>query len=373
MITTVEIKGFKRFREQPFDLAPLTLLTGKNGAGKTSLVHALLLAWEANSKKNCTVRLNGPFGMELGTAEDVQNWASGDTIEFRITSESGQVSTWLLAAASDDALYLNIKGRPSTAPMAFSGRPRAFSYLCAERLGPRSVLGASPGPADELEVGARGEYCAQIIENLGNKPLADGRRLHPDRAKSEPSLLKYEVERWLGEIVKPIEIDAMPFSGSAITALRFRSPGGGWVRAPNMGFGVSYALPIILSGLTAVDGGLVIVENPEAHLHPAGQSRMGVFLAWLAGCGVQVVVETHSDHVLNGVRRAIGEFDYLKYDSAIAHYFESDELDEARVCRLDFTPLGGISHWPKGFFDQYQIDIASLGRVRRGRERGVRS
>ena len=132
-----------------------------------------------------------------------------------------------------------------------------------------------------------------------------------------------------------------------------------------MGFGVSYALPIVLAGLTARRGGLIVVENPEAHLHPAGQSRMGVFLAWLASRGVQVVVETHSDHILNGVRRAIGEYRFLDHDSAIAHYFDSAESDIPSIHRLDFTSIGGISHWPRGFFDQYQIDVASLGRVRR--------
>lgn len=60
-----------------------------------------------------------------------------------------------------------------------------------------------------------------------------------------------------------------------------------------MGFGLSYALPIVVGGLVAAKDGLLIVENPEAHLHPQGQSNMGQFLAWLAGKGVQVIVETH--------------------------------------------------------------------------------
>jgi predicted ATPase len=94
---------------------------------------------------------------------------------------------------------------------------------------------------------------------------------------------------------------------------------------------------------------------------------MGVFLAWLASRGVQIVVETHSDHVLNGIRRAIGEFKYLDNDKAVVHFFESDEVETPHVHELSFTPYGGVSHWPRGFFDQYQIDIASLGQIRRNR------
>lgn len=367
MITGIEVHGFKRFEKQAFNLAPLSVLAGLNGAGKTSLIHALLLTWEASSGGiGNTVRLNGPFGMQLGIAEDVRNWRGEEFIEFHITTGATDVSTWRFGVPSDDALYLTIDRAPTSVPTAFSSEPRAFTYLCAERLGPRSVLGASPLPAEELEVGVRGENCAQILSTLGDRPIEDKNRLHPTREPNAPALLKYEVERWLSEIARPIEINAERYPGSSVTALRFRCPGGDWVRAPNMGFGISYALPVILAGLIARPGGLVIVENPEAHLHPAGQSRMGGFLAWLAGRGVQVILETHSDHVLNGVRRAIGEHKYLRHDEAIAHFFESTEEDNAAVHQLSFTSLGSISHWPHGFFDQYQIDIASLGRIRRG-------
>ena len=367
MITNLEIRGFKRFERQSFSVAPLTVLAGLNGSGKTSVVQALLLAWEASSDAHSTVCLNGPFGLELGTAEDVRNWNAGDQIEIVVDSNTTGSVTYRFAISSDAAQYLVVQERPATFPLAFSMQPRAFSYLCAERLGPRNTLGASPLPDDKLEVGARGEHCAQILSILGDKPIEDGSRLHPDREQGMPALLKYEVERWLSEIARPVEINAESYAGAMVTSLRFRSPGGEWVRAPNMGFGVSYALPIVLGGLSALSGGLLIVENPEAHLHPAGQSRMGVFLAWLAGRGVQIILETHSDHVLNGIRRAIGEYKYLTHDQAAVNYFESHENEILGVSHLKFTSIGGVSDWPRGFFDQYQIDVASLGRVRRQR------
>jgi predicted ATPase len=367
VITSIEIQGFKRFQSKTFDIAPLTILAGLNGSGKTSLIHALLLTWEASAgAAGNAVRLNGPFGLELGTAEDIRNWKSDEAIRFVITSTSGAEYTWQFGMPAEDALYVTVEEKPDKPPAAFSGLPRAFSYLCAERLGPRSSLGASPRPSAELEVGVRGEYCAQILESLGDKLIEDKARAYSDRGENVPTMLKYEVERWLAEIARPVEIDANRYAGSMIFALRFRSPGGDWVRATNMGFGLSYALPVILAGLTAKSGGLLIVENPEAHLHPAGQSRMGTFLGWLSSRGVQVILETHSDHVLNGVRRAIGEHKYLAEDKAIVHFFESGEGDEPIVHKLAFTTIGGVSHWPRGFFDQYQTDVAALGRIRRG-------
>jgi predicted ATPase len=93
---------------------------------------------------------------------------------------------------------------------------------------------------------------------------------------------------------------------------------------------------------------------------------MGTFLATMAAAGVQVILETHSDHVLNGIRRAIGEHRVLPSDGALVHFFDVKENGEPEVSTLHFTPLGNLSDWPRHFFDQYQIDVAALARVRRG-------
>ncbi len=376
MIRSICIQGFKRFEHQQFEIAPLTVLAGLNGTGKTSLIQVLILTREAMDFPFCpgealSARLNGPFGLELGTAEDVHNWGAEGEIVFDIRYDEELPTIWRFAvpANTSEAHYLDVIERPEGLNIPFDdySRPRDFTYLCAERLGPRNILGASARPTDALEVGVRGEYCAQVLAAWGDRPIEHQERLHPKRDPSAAPLLKYELERWLGEIVRPVELDTERHPGNWVTALRFRVPGGEWVRAPNMGFGVSYALPVVLAGLVASPGGLLLVENPEAHLHPAGQSRMGVFLAWLAGKGIQVIVETHSDHVLNGIRRAIGEHHYLPCGEAIVHFFDSDEEDAPRVIPLRFTPTGGVSDWPAGFFDQYQIDVAALGRIRRQR------
>ena len=100
-----------------------------------------------------------------------------------------------------------------------------------------------------------------------------------------------------------------------------------------MGFGLSYSLPVVVAGLVAPQrDALLIVENPEAHLHPAGQSRMGTFLATVAATGVQVL-ETHSDHVLNGIRRAIGEHGVLQPADALVHFFDAKEDGEPQAPR----------------------------------------
>lgn len=371
MINAAGLRGFKRFDEARFEFAPLTVLTGMNGSGKTSVLQAILLAKEAGATGPDTLSLNGPFDLELGTAEDVLNWASASPISIRFEGSGIEPSEWLLAVPSEDALYLDVQSRPDFCPKAMLGEPRAFTYLSAERLGPRGYTSASPLPESQVEVGVRGQFCAHVLAVLGDHPIADLKRRHPLYDGTGPRLLKYEVEQWLSEMTRPIEVMGARLAGSVVAELRFRAPGSEWVKSTNMGFGLTYSLPIVLAGLIAEVGGLLIVENPEAHLHPAGQSRMGVFLAWLAARGVQVVIETHSDHVINGIRRAVGEYGYLKPSMAVLHWFGSDdERGEMSHATLAIGETGSVSDWPKGFFDQYQIDVASLGRVRRGKRGG---
>lgn len=157
-------------------------------------------------------------------------------------------------------------------------------------------------------------------------------------------------------------IDATWLPNTNAAMVRFREPDDPLalaLRPANVGFGLSYALPVCVAGLTAQPGHLFIVENPEAHLHPAGQSATGRFLARLAGVGVQTIVETHSDHVINGMRLALAEEGVLPVDDAIIHYFG---VTERFVIKM--SGGGRLSDWPQGFFDQGDIDLASLARLR---------
>ncbi len=333
-----------------------------NGAGKTSVVHSLLLMREATRRNDHIVELNGPFSLELGNFGDIQNWDAPESVRFEITDQNGVAYAWKFGG-KEEALYADVELSPQTPPEVLSKGGRMFQYLSAERFGPRSILSSAALPPEQLEVGSRGEYSAQLLYALDNHPVDQARRC-PGAGKDDAALLKVEAERWLSLIVRPVQIDTETLKGTAVTALKFRITGTDWVRPPNMGFGVTYALPVILAGLTAEKDGLLIVENPEAHLHPSGQSQMGRFLATIAAAGVQVLVETHSDHVLNGIRRAIGEHRILSASQATVHFFDEDV---SAPQALEFTESGGIVSWPRGFFDQFQLDVAALTRVRRPR------
>lgn len=358
MIKTFNVTGFKGIENEVLSLTELNLLAGANGAGKTSLIHALLLLREISKSADENLALNGPYHLELGTLENVQNWNNPD-ISFKATDDFGN-NFQVKLGGEPEALYAKITEREGHPPENLNHRPRVFQYLCAERYGPRAILPVSSRPAAEVEVGVKGEFCAHVINILGGTTIQEA-RAYPDEQEGQSLLLKYQTERWLSQITRDVQIDTEPLN-NAITWLKFRFEGGEWVKATNMGFGITYALPIIVAGLTAAPGGLLIVENPEAHLHPAGQSAMGMFLARIASSGVQVVVETHSDHIINGIRLAVAEEKILIPKQTSIYAFEQGS---AHPKLLRFTATGGISDWPKGFFDQYQKDISVLSRIRR--------
>ncbi|GCB47607.1 DUF3696 domain-containing protein [Streptomyces sp. NL15-2K] len=376
MITSLEIRGFKRFESESFALRPLTVLTGVNGGGKSTVIQSLLLARLAGTSGGTaggTVRLNGPLGLALGEARDVLNWtADAREITVRLGGPDGESWVYVFGLPdAEQALHLEVRRLPvAVVPGIGPGvADPAFTYLCAERLGPRDTLAVSAEEPDRIGVGVRGEFTAQVLalrESRAVSPRSPrgevrGPLHHPEAAGPQ---LRVQAEAWASEIIRPLQITARVAVGIMAGTIRFGETGlsGEEIRPANTGFGVSYALPVIVAGLLTEPGDLLIVENPEAHLHPAGQSRLGRFLARVAGSGVQVVVETHSDHVLNGARLAVAQDRSLPAEDMITHYFDHD-----RILPIDINDKGELSHWPSGFFDQIETDLGRLARARRGR------
>ena len=374
MIAEIRLENFKRFHDLSLRTADLTVLTGANGAGKTSVLHSLLLARQMTRQpQQSHVELNGVDTLELGGAEDVIHREAGDELAaIEVLDTEGKRWRWSFRApVNKRTLNADVVDKPVDYAGAIAGPPPWFTYLCAERLGPRDVLSASAADIGELGVGSRGEFVAQVLaSSLGRSTVRNG-RLAVNTTETTFSGLLHQTESWMGKIVRPTQIEAEWFPNTSVTSLRFKTPGlrTEWTRAPNAGFGISYALPIIVAALRAESGGLLLVENPEAHLHPAGQSAIGGFLARVAGDGVQVFVETHSDHVLNGIRVAVAEGTAaLNPEQAAIHFFRAEHDGGQTVESMELRRTGELTTWPAGFFDQAQIDLAALAARRRRRQ-----
>lgn len=118
-------------------------------------------------------------------------------------------------------------------------------------------------------------------------------------------------------------------------------------------------LPVVVAGLwsSTAPQSILILENPEAHLHPYAQSNLGKFLALLACSGVQVIAETHSEHIVDGARLQMA---YMSSAEQMLVNFMQQEDSKIKTTPLTVSPSGELSMWPKGFFDQKQQDLRDL-------------
>ena len=152
-----------------------------------------------------------------------------------------------------------------------------------------------------------------------------------------------------------IEVQQVPKVNAVTLGLR-TSDATDFHRPIHVGFGLTQVLPIVIAALSAAKEDILLIENPEVHLHPAGQALMGQFLAEVSSAGVQVIVETHSDHVLNGIRRFV-KSGRIQPEHVAIHFFRPYSTDMAQVVSPQMDASGNIDTWPDGFFDQFDKDM----------------
>ncbi len=370
-LTYLRIERFKCFEDITLRFGKLTLLAGNNGVGKSSAIQTLLLlrqAAESGDLQKNSLPLNGQM-TRIGTAKDaLLADADEDCIAFTLgLSQTPETKYhWIFNCPHPQNQYI-LQGQsehqhfPDSALFA----PK-FTYLMAERVGPRIRYPMSDLSNDTLHVGYQGEYTAECLAKCGDNAVIFP-KLVPGSVEHTETTLAYRTRLWMQELLPNISFDAQALSKVDMATLGMRVQTTDYLRPTNMGFGVSYTLPIVVAGLMAEPGTMLIVENPESHLHPAAQSKIAQFLARIAACGVQVVIETHSDHILNGIRIAVKQQKLQGYDPKTANsdveilFFRQDNTTKTAVIeRPQVYPDGGISEWPKVFFDQLEQDLEEL-------------
>ena len=129
----------------------------------------------------------------------------------------------------------------------------------------------------------------------------------------------------------------------------------------NVGFGIPYVLPLILTLLISQPGDLVLIENPESHLHPRGQAELGKLIALASQSGVQIICETHSDHIINGIRVAVKE-NNIDSNKVRLFYFDKNETTklETEVTPINVDKNGELDSYPTGLLDEWGNLMAKL-------------
>ncbi|OUD14687.1 hypothetical protein TPSD3_09545 [Thioflexithrix psekupsensis] len=351
MITSITLKNFKCFKEEiSFPLAQFNLFAGFNGSGKSTLLQSLLMMHQSLGyvdKKRLI--LNGKY-IKLGSFDDVRNHHNSAELpivfEFYSRNDDMDISrVFTLKKDDSDDLCLKISyPNDNLESLDFLLFAR-IHFISADRIGPqefykKQMLGDFP------HVGMKGELTVNILDKLREKKVKKFLCL----GENSDTLL-VQTQEWLSRILSPIKLD-LPRSKSNILTLSL-----GNTRPHNVGFAYSSILPLIVTGLIAEKGDILIIENPEIHLHPKAQSELVKFLTEVAKTGVQIFIESHSDHILNGLRIAVLEKRLTTKQLSILYFREGYNQS---VVKIPIQKNGGVEIWPQGFFDQMDSDFGVL-------------
>tara|TARA_Y100000310_G_scaffold298898_1_gene333268 strand:+ start:5470 stop:6585 length:1116 start_codon:yes stop_codon:yes gene_type:complete len=362
MLNYIKLSNFKCYLDQEFKFEPLTVFCGSNSVGKSTAIQAIAIPFQSRFDRR--VSLNGEL-VSLGVREDLHNRNVLDD-ELKIELKHSEIShrfVWGYSDLSSDPRAHEIEAVDSnvqaSATIISEYADKGFQFLEAERFGPRNNFKLRQSTAFPNWLGARGEYTWETIFDLVNKQRLrlsdDDARNHPNNAGNRS--VHANIELWMSEISEGFHVDPNVQEDADVSYSTYSSSSMSLVKPINMGFGLTYSLSVVAALMSTKPGGLVIIENPEAHLHPKGQSYLGRLIALSAEAGVQVVIETHSDHIINGIRLMV-RVKSVEHKKVKIYYISAD--DEKQVTPIEINVNGQMTEWPKGFFDQQAIDMEQL-------------
>jgi predicted ATPase len=376
------IKNFKCFHDVEIPINNLTIFAGANGNGKSTAIQALLYLrrtvehcakWNKKiyvyTKSNrLNVELNGAYCLALGNSDQVLTKDSGDN-SITLGLDDKDKKFHVQYQVEEDKLFLTPNKVDNQRNKESKLFIQEFYYLNAERIGPR--IKQDIKFYDYPNTGFQGELTAQLLgdTNFNYSFKVEDKRIfeNTDKTKKTSPRLIQQVNAWLNDLMPGVEVTASYNTDTLSAQIRINNhfTKNDPVIAPNIGFGISYVLPILVTGLIAKEGSYMIVENPEAHLHPSAQSKIGRFLAMVANAGVKVIVETHSDHVINGIQIAAAKKEINPESVTVNFFNQTTTFNQPELESISINAKGELSLWPRGFFDQTQIDFAELFKLRK--------
>ncbi|MFG6342633.1 MAG: AAA family ATPase [Lachnospiraceae bacterium] len=355
MIHRLELHNFKCFENAEIECSPLTMLCGVNSCGKSSVIQAVLLLEETRCSTGMIDLMNMQHGTVLYSFDEIlYDDAEDDKIRIGITMMGKSVNLILSSDENDN----NVRCKIPTEELSNLQKLGTIWYLGSDRMISQYQ---KRGNTAKFELGKKNEYLGFILEKgRSGKIAVDKRRNLRD---AENTLFTIQLNEWLDYILPGNKVIAEDLGSDNLISLRFGKEQK--LHKTNVGYGVSFVLPILVSGLLAKEGDVVIVENPELHLHPKAQSDLMFFLAQLAAIGVQIIIETHSDHIVNGLRKAVvNDACALQAPQAVIYFFD----ENFQMHEITIKDDAELSDWPKDFMEQEEIDLYYIRKMRMAHE-----
>lgn len=386
MIESLELKNFKSIKQKNFKLRNLNILLGLNGQGKSSFIQSLLLLRQSDKLTQGELKLNGGENglVNMGTTKDALYQYSKSEglsmiLQFKDSAPYRMDFDYKIGAdVFNQKLFRNFFGEIDNELKITSSQSlfnNNFQYLNAQRVEPKSLNARSySSVVDANNIGKYGQYTADYIELRGGEDIIFDNLLHKDSTTYDLITKKEVINRtlinqinlWLGEISPGVNVRTTEISSDfVLLEFVFKQPNFGNTnryKAENVGFGISYAMHVVTTLLASKPGELIIIENPESHIHPKGQAELGKLIAKVAQNDVQLIIETHSDHILNGIRVGVKEND-VDSKNVIAFHFkkvieETEQYSKIIDIEIDFN--GELSEYPENLLDEWSNQLFKL-------------
>lgn len=375
MIFNLNIKNFKSHKNTDLELSNLNVFCGSNGVGKSSAMQLLLLLREAFIKDRSFEVLDLKSDpVKIGTVNDaIYEFAEIDGFSLSMTTEIGEYNFFFEADTEDDKVksFVRLKNEKSNFPENIKDESlfnTNFQFISAYRLGPQIQYPKDDKIVDVFKqisvIDGNSEYFVHYLDRYRDIEVLK-EICNPNTAFTD---LFSQVIAWEKEISKGVNIDiqdlgklgyVLKYSFDTETSTKKTRN----FEATNVGFGLSYVMPILVAILSSPKGSLLFIENPEAHLHPNGISKLIELICLASQAGIQIILETHSDHIINGilVQSKIFEDSHgslgIDKENISLYQFERNYKDHfTNATKIEVEEDGLIRYPPKGFFDQFSID-----------------
>ncbi len=401
-IHRLALKNFKCFKEVDVSFSKITLLTGENSSGKSSLIYGILAPLQSVVANEYSfplyLSLNGNYVNMGGFAEVLFKHDLNNNVGINLNISSNELDVfdfetqWHFDTISRTPSLVQLQIDSSVMPMIKLSQNEKLSYVVN--------IGENTIEINSLRINNLSqkvyksqldfyEYFLDLSDKLKTGlnyqfNFISSFRLHPERtyyqSMGNSKIDKFgagyidQILDWndrqseelyeLIPILKDLKIlyDIKPHrlvGGRFEIKVKVKSKSK-WESLADVGFGISQFLPIIVADLQLSDDSTLIMSQPEIHLHPSVQANLGDYLVKQVNeRNKNYIVETHSEYLLNRMRLLIVKGEISPEDVAV-YYFENSIKDGSITHRIEFTKDGQILNAPKGFFETYMIDTMDI-------------
>lgn len=342
MIKNVQVKGFKCFADEIVEFSNLTIVTGPNSSGKSSLIQAVLFSIDYSLELQ-NGELKG-YLSSLGEYSDLKN---------RVLN-SEDITIQVCFSEYDDCILYNrdLQGVTVKYPHKYQAN---FSYLNAQR----EPVTETQSKLRNEELSIYGYNTIGYYELNKQQIISDNFNYSVFDKCPDSNTLDSHLNFWISYITE----QHLDFYVEKITSTLFRSYykiGTQEYKPFNLGAGVGYLVAVITKALLMKEKEIFIIENPEIHLHPKSQARLAEFFAFVARTGRQIIIETHSEHLISKLRYCVYK-KQIESPQVVIQYRQPDKFEKIEILTSGkLLNKTGDHSFPRGFFDATLDDIFEI-------------